>query len=328
MTLWQHRSPVAQCYGCDKIIDYGEGYCWHCWEAWRASPAGQRHFARRVQKSSWTYPEGRSWEDQEWDTWGSTWHGDAAAGQRETAQWQAVPPPASLDSGAPPKRARSQPARARFWQPKASGPSSSSGSQSAEAAQLPVVLETIPEAVPEAAPAAESAAASEQPGNLIRRVFGGSQQAETVDAAMADSSGNQSVEAAEATATVPPQKVNPWEGATVWRGQHYAVKISKDVNTSHSLEEIWDHVGAFPEHACAPKRDVSHEVPFQSIDDYVNTIRQSCRHGGAFRWPSNRYGFMRAISVAFHHLPVGHMFSIKNAQEIPDDYYHKSGKLD
>ena len=37
---------------------------------------------------------------------------------------------------------------------------------------------------------------------------------------------------------------------------------------------------------------------------------------------------MRAISVAFHHLPVGHMFSIKNAQEIPDKYFQASGKPD
>ena len=83
----------------------------------------------------------------------------------------------------------------------------------------------------------------------------GGQQAEAADAAMADSGGNQSVEAAEATAATPPQKGGPREGTfkvqvKLWRGQHYAEKISKDVNTNHSLEEIYDYVGAFPEHVC------------------------------------------------------------------------------
>ena len=268
MLLWQDRSPVSQCKQCEKIIEFPEDYCSERWQAWRnievwEPPEGRRR--KRVVKSSWERPEessrerseGSSWESPGWDSWGGSLRDETATGQRETetvsqaAQWQAMPPPTSLDSGAPSKRARSQSDRPRFWQPKASGPSSSSGSQSAEAAPLPVVLETIPEA----APVAESAAASEQPGNLIRVVFGGSQQAETVDAAMADSSGNQSVEAAEAVAATSPQ-----EGGLSkykWRGQTYVekVKSAKGVNTSHPLEEIYDYVAAFPQHICAQKRD-------------------------------------------------------------------------
>ena len=141
---------------------------------------------------------------------------------------------------------------------------------------------------------------------------------------MASSSGSQSVEAAGATAATPLRKTYKWQGRTYVE----KVKSAKGVNSGHTLDEILDHVAAFPPHVCAPKREVAHEVPHQSIDDYVNTLRQACSHGGPFRWPSDRYGFMRVVGVAFHHLPTGYMFSIKNAQEIPDDYYHKSGKLD
>ena len=69
-------------------------------------------------------------------------------------------------------------------------------------------------------------------------------------------------------------------------------------------------------------------MPFQSIDDFVNTMRQSSSGGdAAFLWPSERMGIMRAIAVAIHHLPVGHMVSIKNAQKIPAKFYEKDGSL-
>ena len=181
MKLWQGREPVAQCYGCDKIIDYGEEYCWHCWEAWRASTAGRGHFARRAQGSSWTYPESHSWEGRDYNIWDGGWLSDAAAETApSSAQWQAMPPPTSLDSGAPVKKARSQPAKSRFWQPKASGPSSSSGSQLAEAAPPPAAPEAVPEVAPEATPAAEA----EPPDSR------GGQQAEAADVAMATGIGN------------------------------------------------------------------------------------------------------------------------------------------
>ena len=173
MKLWQGREPVAQCYGCNKIIDYGEEYCWHCWEAWRASTAGRRHFARRAQGSSWTYPESHSWEGQDFNIWDGGWLSDAAAETApSSAQWQAMPPPTSLYSDAPAKKARSQPTwpqqQPRSWQPKSTGPDSSSGSQLAEAAPPPpaaplAVPPAAPVAVPEAASTAAPAAA---PGPL------------------------------------------------------------------------------------------------------------------------------------------------------------------
>ena len=224
MKLWQGREPVAQCYGCDKIIDYGEEYCWHCWEAWRASTAGRRHFARRAQGSSWTYPESHSWENRDYNIWDGGWLSDAAAETApSSAQWQAMPPPTSLDSGAPAKKARSQPARPqqqpRVWQPKSTGPSSSSGSQLAEAAPPPpaaplAVPPAVPVAVPEAASTAAPAAAPgplDSSGRQLAEAAGskgkgGSQSAEAADVAKASSSGNQSVEAAEAVAATSPKE--------------------------------------------------------------------------------------------------------------------------
>ena len=103
-----------------------------------------------------------------------------------------------------------------------------------------------------------------------------------------------------------------------WREKAYREKVSKDVNTNHSIEDILDYVANYPPHRCSPKREVAAEVPFQSIGGFVNTMRQSSSSGdGAFLWPSERFGIMRAIAVTLHHLPVGHMMSIKNAQMIP-----------
>ena len=71
------------------------------------------------------------------------------------------------------------------------------------------------------------------------------------------------------------------------------------------------------------------EVPFQSIEYFVNTMRQaSCDGKGKFVWPSPRYGMGKAIAAALHHLPVGHMVSIKNAQAIPAKYYIKNGAFE
>ena len=123
MLLWQDRSPVSQCKQCEKIIEFPEDYCSECWQAWRNIEVWEppeRRRRRRVNKSSWERPEesswerseGSSWESPGWDSWGGSWRDETATGQRETetvsqaAQWQAMPPPTSLDSGAPPRRAR------------------------------------------------------------------------------------------------------------------------------------------------------------------------------------------------------------------------------
>ena len=50
--------------------------------------------------------------------------------------------------------------------------------------------------------------------------------------------------------------------------------MANDVNTDHSIEDILDNVNAYPPHRCSPSRDVAAEVLFQSIEDFVNTMRQ------------------------------------------------------
>ena len=92
-----------------------------------------------------------------------------------------------------------------------------------------------------------------------------------------------------------------------WRGKTYKTKltVSNGVNSNHSLEDIHRYVGAWPPERCGEKRKVQDEVAFQSIEDFVNTIRQSCSEpGAAFLWPSRRVQFGKAISVALHHLPT------------------------
>ena len=110
-----------------------------------------------------------------------------------------------------------------------------------------------------------------------------------------------------------------------WKGNTYCENISKEVNSGHAFEDIYEYV----ENArCAPKRSVDTEIPYQSVEDFANTMRQSSSDkDGKFLWPSPRYGIGKAIAAALHHLPVGHMVSIKNAQKIPLKYYRPNGEL-
>ena len=91
-----------------------------------------------------------------------------------------------------------------------------------------------------------------------------------------------------------------------WKGKTYREKAAAaGVNSQSSFEDVLRYVELWPPNLCAHKRDVSMETPYQSIDDFVNTMRQSSSDsGGAFLWPSERFGIMRAIAVTLHHLPV------------------------
>ena len=94
------------------------------------------------------------------------------------------------------------------------------------------------------------------------------------------------------------------------------------------MESIYEYVSNHPPSACAATLEPADEVPYESVDDYINTLRQSSEEGtGVFKWPSTKYGFMRALAVALHHLPIGRMVTIKNAQPIPDKLYDPDGKL-
>ena len=89
-----------------------------------------------------------------------------------------------------------------------------------------------------------------------------------------------------------------------------------------------EYVGKHPTSKCAIDFGIATEIPYESTYDFVNTMRQSSNNGNsAYLWPSERIGFMRAVSTASQHLPVGHMISINNAQKVPNKFYDKSGNM-
>ena len=47
------------------------------------------------------------------------------------------------------------------------------------------------------------------------------------------------------------------------------------MNARHAIEDILEYVGKWPPYRYVLKRDVTLEVPYQSIYDFVNTCRQS-----------------------------------------------------
>ena len=135
----------------------------------------------------------------------------------------------------------------------------------------------------------------------------------------------------DAAARPPPTKdvileVDPDLGKTYkWRGKTYREKVTNDVNSFHALEDMYEHVVRWLEHRWGEPRFVEADTPYQIVEDYVNTLRQASRDGtGSVQFPSQRYG----MDIALHHLPVGHMVSIKNAQMIPPRFDNKHGQVE
>ena len=111
----------------------------------------------------------------------------------------------------------------------------------------------------------------------------------------------------------------------VHKGKIYREKVVAGVNSNHSIEDIFAYAIKWPPRHCARRTDVAWEVPYESIDDFVNAMRQSSKDStGAFLWPSEHIGIMRAMGVSLHHLPVEHMTSIKNAQKTPKKSHDES----
>ena len=67
----------------------------------------------------------------------------------------------------------------------------------------------------------------------------------------------------------------------------------------------WWHRQAWLDYSLAyDRKAVELEVPYQSIDDFVSTLRQASPVlNAAFQWPSSKFGIMRGVAVALHHLP-------------------------
>ena len=73
------------------------------------------------------------------------------------------------------------------------------------------------------------------------------------------------------------------------------------------------------------------EVPYEGIDDFVSTLRNSCSPTGVFKWPCKSLNFQKAVAVALHHCPPGRMVVIKNAVATPaslKDPFKKAKELE
>ena len=50
---------------------------------------------------------------------------------------------------------------------------------------------------------------------------------------------------------------------------------------------------------------VEDDIPYESVMDFVATIRAACIPGGPFDWPPEGLQFQKALQVATHHCPPG-----------------------
>ena len=100
-------------------------------------------------------------------------------------------------------------------------------------------------------------------------------------------------------------------------GKTYKKRTCDDVNASHALEDIQAYVEGLPPDAVIYPHGPEKEVPFESISDYVCTLRRACAPDSPFEWPNESMLFEKAIAVAAHHLPPGFAMCIQNKLPIP-----------
>ncbi|MDA8609346.1 hypothetical protein N9L19_00390 [bacterium] len=128
------------------------------------------------------------------------------------------------------------------------------------------------------------------------------------------------------------RRVSPetWGRGHIWQkketGLHYRVKYAKNngVNANLSLEEILQY--AFAQNEVMSKHNPAEEAPYESIADFVTTIRKCAENGSHFRWPSESFGVLKVITHAIHMLPPGGMLQIKSSAPLPARFF-KAGKL-
>ena len=122
------------------------------------------------------------------------------------------------------------------------------------------------------------------------------------------SSGSQS---AEATGYNEIGNLYQWRGKTFREGRK-----GSGVSNTHSLDDIQEYMSECPMNTTRPR--FVDEVPFESVEDWVTTIRQACiAPGAAFHWPSEKLSFQRALAVALAHLPPGCFLTIRSAKPLP-----------
>ena len=100
-------------------------------------------------------------------------------------------------------------------------------------------------------------------------------------------------------------------------GKSYRKKTYSDVNAGHSLEDVQSYVAKLPKDAFIVSRGPESEVPYESIMDYVGTLRRACGPSSPFIWPHESMLFERALTVAAHHLPPGYAMCIQNKRPVP-----------
>ena len=120
--------------------------------------------------------------------------------------------------------------------------------------------------------------------------------------------------------------------------QHKGIELGKDMWVDHKTGEVWkkrnddalggwhsitaiqEYVASLPMGAVVGNFDIANEIPFESIQDYVNTLRNACLPTGSFVWPDDSMSYQTALTVAIHHCPPGHMVMLKNALPVPDKF--------
>ena len=85
----------------------------------------------------------------------------------------------------------------------------------------------------------------------------------------------------------------------------YRTKHSKasGVSASWALEDIQEYAQA--QNTLAESYDEGGEAPYESIDDFVETMRNcASAHHSVFQWPTGSMTFEKAMGVALHHVPL------------------------
>ena len=100
-------------------------------------------------------------------------------------------------------------------------------------------------------------------------------------------------------------------------GQAYRGKYIQKVSAKHSIDEIQAYVQSLQDDDLGITHNPVSEVPYASIQDYVQTLRSACHEKSPFVWPVESMQFQHAITVALHHGTPGNAVVIKNGRPIP-----------
>ena len=102
-------------------------------------------------------------------------------------------------------------------------------------------------------------------------------------------------------------------------GKVWRKKSHKEVPAgNHSVTDVQDYVRALPTTGVAEYQDPARMPQYNSVFDFVATMRTACeRKGAAFAWPSPATNLAQSFSVAMTMCPPGHMVSLNNDARIP-----------